>query len=138
MLPDVVTEKLEALPLSSGVYLFKDKKGTVVYVGKAKVLRSRVAIADGTAVLPEALWASYSAPALVPPSWVSSLAEHEALVRTTCAGCHAEAAEGFHVDPLANGSQAPALSRFLADPTKEVDELRRRIEVMQLTLTRPE
>ena len=42
MLPDVVTEKLEALPLSSGVYLFKDKKGTVVYVGKAKVLRSRV------------------------------------------------------------------------------------------------
>ena len=62
----------------------------------------------------------------------------EALVRTTCAGCHAEAAGGFHVDPLANGSQAPALSRFLADPTKEVDELRRRIEVMQLTLTRPE
>jgi len=42
MLPDVVTEKLDALPLSSGVYLFKDKKGTVVYVGKAKTLRSRV------------------------------------------------------------------------------------------------
>ena len=42
MLPDVVTEKLEALPLSSGVYLFKDKKGVVVYVGKAKVLRNRV------------------------------------------------------------------------------------------------
>lgn len=42
MLPDVVTEKLDALPPSSGVYLFKDKKGTVVYVGKAKSLRSRV------------------------------------------------------------------------------------------------
>src|SRR5687768_18545339 len=42
MLPDVVTEKLDALPLSSGVYLFKDKKGAVVYVGKAKTLRSRV------------------------------------------------------------------------------------------------
>ena len=42
MLPDVVTEKLDALPASSGVYLFKDKKGTVVYVGKAKSLRSRV------------------------------------------------------------------------------------------------
>ena len=42
MLPDVVQEKLDALPLSSGVYLFKDKKGTVVYVGKAKTLRSRV------------------------------------------------------------------------------------------------
>jgi excinuclease ABC subunit C len=42
VLPEVVTEKLDALPLSSGVYLFKDKKGTVVYVGKAKTLRSRV------------------------------------------------------------------------------------------------
>ncbi|MBX3206645.1 MAG: excinuclease ABC subunit UvrC [Labilithrix sp.] len=42
MLPDVVTEKLDALPPSPGVYLFKDKKGSVVYVGKAKSLRSRV------------------------------------------------------------------------------------------------
>lgn len=42
MLPDVVTEKLDALPPSPGVYLFKDRKGTVVYVGKAKSLRSRV------------------------------------------------------------------------------------------------
>lgn len=42
MLPSVVTEKLEALPVSPGVYLFKDKKGNVVYVGKAKSLRARV------------------------------------------------------------------------------------------------
>ncbi|MBX3187854.1 MAG: excinuclease ABC subunit UvrC [Labilithrix sp.] len=42
MVPAVVTEKLDALPASAGVYLFKDKKGAVVYVGKAKVLRSRV------------------------------------------------------------------------------------------------
>jgi excinuclease ABC subunit C len=42
VLPEVVTEKLDALPPSSGVYLFKDRKGTVVYVGKAKSLRSRV------------------------------------------------------------------------------------------------
>lgn len=42
MLPDVVTEKLDALPVQSGVYMFKDRKGTVVYVGKAKSLRSRV------------------------------------------------------------------------------------------------
>ena len=42
MLPEVVTEKLDALPASPGVYLFKDKKGNVVYVGKAKSLRSRV------------------------------------------------------------------------------------------------
>ncbi len=41
-LPDVVLQKLEGLPVQSGVYLFKDKKGLVVYVGKAKSLRSRV------------------------------------------------------------------------------------------------
>ncbi len=42
MLPACVEEKLEALPASPGVYLFKDRKGNVVYVGKAKSLRSRV------------------------------------------------------------------------------------------------
>ena len=42
MLPEIVVEKLDALPVSSGVYLFRDKKGSVVYVGKAKSLRSRV------------------------------------------------------------------------------------------------
>jgi excinuclease ABC subunit C len=42
VLPDVVTQKLESLPPQPGVYLFKDKKGVVVYVGKAKSLRSRV------------------------------------------------------------------------------------------------
>lgn len=42
MLPDVISDKLAALPASPGVYLFKDRKGTVVYVGKAKSLRSRV------------------------------------------------------------------------------------------------
>lgn len=42
MLPELVIEKLDALPVTSGVYLFKDKKGAVVYVGKAKSLRSRV------------------------------------------------------------------------------------------------
>src|SRR5580693_2536842 len=42
MLPDLVVQKLEALPAQPGVYLFKDKKSAVVYVGKAKSLRSRV------------------------------------------------------------------------------------------------
>jgi excinuclease ABC subunit C len=42
MLPQVVLDKLDALPTQPGVYLFKDKKGEVVYVGKAKSLRSRV------------------------------------------------------------------------------------------------
>ena len=43
MLPDLVQQKLDSLPAQPGVYLFKDKKGTVVYVGKAKSFRrSRV------------------------------------------------------------------------------------------------
>src|ERR1700722_1754460 len=42
MLPDLVLQKLDGLPAQPGVYLFKDKKGVVVYVGKAKSLRSRV------------------------------------------------------------------------------------------------
>jgi excinuclease ABC subunit C len=35
-------EKLKALPGKPGVYLFKDKNGVVIYVGKAKALRKRV------------------------------------------------------------------------------------------------
>jgi excinuclease ABC subunit C len=42
VLPDLVLQKLDALPVQPGVYLFKDRKGVVVYVGKAKSLRSRV------------------------------------------------------------------------------------------------
>jgi excinuclease ABC subunit C len=41
-LPDPLLEKLETLPAAPGVYLFKDKKGQILYVGKAKSLRSRV------------------------------------------------------------------------------------------------
>ena len=38
----LLREKLETLPDQPGVYLFKDGKGEIVYVGKAKSLRSRV------------------------------------------------------------------------------------------------
>ena len=41
-LPDAVASKLPHLPDSPGVYLWKDASGGVLYVGKAKRLRSRV------------------------------------------------------------------------------------------------
>jgi excinuclease ABC subunit C len=38
----VLEQKLALLPVQPGCYLFKDKSGAVLYVGKAKSLRSRV------------------------------------------------------------------------------------------------
>ncbi|MBC7661335.1 MAG: excinuclease ABC subunit UvrC [Chitinophagaceae bacterium] len=37
-----LAEKLKQLPQDAGVYLMKDKKGTIIYVGKAKNLKNRV------------------------------------------------------------------------------------------------
>jgi len=41
-LPDQVKQKLQELPEKPGVYLMRDRNGTVIYVGKAKSLRNRV------------------------------------------------------------------------------------------------
>ncbi|MEP6834606.1 MAG: excinuclease ABC subunit UvrC, partial [Gemmatimonas sp.] len=40
--PAIVVSKLSTLPNTPGVYLWKDDEGVVLYVGKAKQLRSRV------------------------------------------------------------------------------------------------
>lgn len=37
-----IKEKLKLLPRKSGVYIMKDETGTVIYVGKAKLLKNRV------------------------------------------------------------------------------------------------
>lgn len=39
---DTITARLEALPSAPGVYLMKDRRGEIIYVGKAKSLRHRV------------------------------------------------------------------------------------------------
>ena len=93
-------------------------------------------IADGTFVLPASWLASYSSPSILAPAWSTDLPQHDALIRQTCAGCHAQSESGFHIDPRAARGQQ-ATSRFLVDPTKGQDELRRRVEWMQLTLTQP-
>jgi excinuclease ABC subunit C len=42
MMNDLIRKKLELLPEHSGCYLMKDRQGTIIYVGKAKVLKNRV------------------------------------------------------------------------------------------------
>lgn len=39
---DKIARKLKMLPMSSGVYVMRNASGTVIYVGKAKVLKNRV------------------------------------------------------------------------------------------------
>jgi len=53
---DALANRAAELPTRAGVYLFKDRRGTVIYVGKAVNLRARVrqylAGADGRAMVP--------------------------------------------------------------------------------------
>ena len=42
MTSELLLQKLESLPVSPGCYIFRDKQNAVLYVGKAKSLRSRV------------------------------------------------------------------------------------------------
>ena len=49
---DILRDKVAGLPTSPGVYMFKDGKGKVLYVGKAKSLKSRVRSYFGEGELP--------------------------------------------------------------------------------------
>lgn len=42
MMLNMLQNKLQLLPAKPGVYLMKDERGTVIYVGKAKILKNRV------------------------------------------------------------------------------------------------
>ena len=54
MLPETLDRKLRHLPTTPGVYLFKDARGEILYIGKANSLRARVrshfAIDDATSL----------------------------------------------------------------------------------------
>src|SRR3989344_8699072 len=41
-MPKTLAEKLKELPKNPGVYIFKDPKGLILYVGKANQLKNRV------------------------------------------------------------------------------------------------
>jgi hypothetical protein len=91
------------------------------------------AIENDTHVLPTAWLAPSSALDASTPPYLATIADHDALVAGTCGGCHAKTDSGFQIDPLATGDQK--LSRFLVDPAENLDEIRRRIEWMQVTLS---
>ncbi|AKU96881.1 putative lipoprotein [Labilithrix luteola] len=100
---------------------------------RAFVDEHEAAVADGTMLMPRGWWAPSSSPNDEVPAFLAEIPSHELLVRQTCGGCHARSETGFHVDPRGHGTSK--LSTFLADPSKETDELRRRTTWMQLTLS---
>jgi hypothetical protein len=91
---------------------------------------NEAAIEDGTFVLPKEWWASSATSPFTTPSYVSSLKNHDALIRGTCGGCHDRSnRNAFHIDPRATGKDR--LSTFLA-----TTETQRRKEWMQITLAK--
>jgi len=71
-------EKLEALPADPGVYLMKDAEGRVIYVGKAKSLRSRVRtyFAKGDSRIS----VQFLVPRVADLDWLVTATEKEALI----------------------------------------------------------
>ncbi|MBP5351972.1 MAG: excinuclease ABC subunit UvrC [Fibrobacterales bacterium] len=77
--PPLVAEKLAQLPESPGVYLMKDDRGKIIYIGKAKILKNRVKsyFAEGPK---EHRAAVLLAPVVADIDWIVTNSELSALV----------------------------------------------------------
>ncbi|NQT51770.1 excinuclease ABC subunit UvrC [bacterium] len=75
-----VQQKLDALPAACGVYLFKDKRHKVVYVGKAVNLRSRVRSYFQPGSSDERVFVEHMMPKVADIDWVLVASEKEALI----------------------------------------------------------
>ncbi len=75
-----VQQKLDALPAATGVYLFKDKRQKVIYVGKAVSLRSRVRSYFQPGSSDERIFIEHMVPKVADLDWVLVASEKEALI----------------------------------------------------------
>ncbi len=75
-----VQQKLDALPAATGVYLFKDKRQKVIYVGKAVNLRSRVRSYFQPGSSDERIFIEHMVPKVAELDWVLVASEKEALI----------------------------------------------------------
>jgi len=78
--PSKVKHKLDALPDACGVYLFKDRRHKVLYVGKAVSLRSRVRSYFQPGSSDERVLVDHMVPKVADVDWVLVANEKEALI----------------------------------------------------------
>ncbi len=84
--PDALTARIESLPAAPGVYLFKNARGKVLYVGKAQSLRTRVrsylrAGGDGRARMPTMIEQAADVDVVVTPSVKDALLLENELIK---------------------------------------------------------
>ena len=77
---DKVSQKLDALPQACGVYLMKDRRQKVIYVGKAVNLRSRVRSYFQPGSSDERVFVEHMVPKVADVDWVLVGSEKEALI----------------------------------------------------------
>lgn len=82
----LLTEQVDALPTGPGVYLFKNARGRVLYVGKAQNLKGRVRSylrdgADGRARIPQMVARATAIEVVVTPSTKAALLLENELIK---------------------------------------------------------